>query len=402
MADINVGAISEALNNKMDLDGNNVIASAGASFRNTSNWSNNMTNCITYIPQDINLELNNGTLALKAGSKVYVPNGAGVFDTVAIESDLTRTTFGSETTSLLYYIPSTNTLTYEKVSMSSSGASHTPTVYSVWYDTTNNVINRYTDDSSIPSSTVSLPIAIIKTSSSAITSIDQVFNGFGYIGSTVFALPGVKSLIPNGRNEDGTLNNTEITISNVITQTNISPSLTLDFVVRQDGISGGISLLSWNYNEAENQIYNSIGTKASWIPVARFFADSNYRITTFTPKQVFHSVDYSDFKPVQDHRVIEFQVPTAANDYTWYRKYADGWVEQGGTLPNTSGWANHTVTLPITMSNNYYFTVPEGVWTSGDSLGNLVLSKTTTQIQFHYYSKAASGYTTWEAKGMAA
>lgn len=36
---------------------------------------NNISNCITEIPQDIKLELNNGTLTLKAGSKVYVPNG---------------------------------------------------------------------------------------------------------------------------------------------------------------------------------------------------------------------------------------------------------------------------------------------------------------------------------------
>ena len=40
------------------------------------------TNCLTEIPQDITLELNNGTLTLKAGSKVYVPNGSGVFDVV--------------------------------------------------------------------------------------------------------------------------------------------------------------------------------------------------------------------------------------------------------------------------------------------------------------------------------
>ena len=33
------------------------------------------TNCITEIPNDIKLELSNGTLTLKAGSKVYVPNG---------------------------------------------------------------------------------------------------------------------------------------------------------------------------------------------------------------------------------------------------------------------------------------------------------------------------------------
>ncbi|MBP9999681.1 MAG: hypothetical protein KBT14_03260, partial [Proteobacteria bacterium] len=28
--------------------------------------------------------------------------------------------------------------------------------------------------------------------------------------------------------------------------------------------------------------------------------------------------------------VVESQTPTAENNYTWYRKYKSGWVEQGG------------------------------------------------------------------------
>jgi hypothetical protein len=46
-----------------------------------------ITNCITSIPQDIKLELNNGTLTLKAGSKVYMPNGAGVFNIITMNVD---------------------------------------------------------------------------------------------------------------------------------------------------------------------------------------------------------------------------------------------------------------------------------------------------------------------------
>lgn len=54
-----------------------------------------------------------------------------------------------------------------------------------------------------------------------------------------------------------------------------------------------------------------------------------------------------------EHRVIEFQKPTSENNYTWYRKYADGWVEQGGVITgSTSGYV--TVNLPITMSNTKY------------------------------------------------
>lgn len=48
--------------------------------------------------------------------------------------------------------------------------------------------------------------------------------------------------------------------------------------------------------------------------------------------------------------VIESQAPTAQNNYTWYRKYKSGWVEQGGRkLPGTK-----TYELPIRMANTNY------------------------------------------------
>lgn len=113
------------------------------------------------------------------------------------------------------------------------------------------------------------------------------------------------------------------------------------------------------------------------------------------------NTDLSNISSNYDY-VVKYQKPTSGNGYTWYRKYKSGWVEQGGILPNTSSWANHTLTLPIAMATNNYNTVPEGVWSQSDSLGLLVLNKTKTQIQFHYFGKQSSGYTTWEAKGMAA
>lgn len=48
--------------------------------------------------------------------------------------------------------------------------------------------------------------------------------------------------------------------------------------------------------------------------------------------------------------VVESQLPTSANGYTWYRKYKSGWCEQGGT--KTVGIK--TITLPIVMKNNGY------------------------------------------------
>jgi len=46
--------------------------------------------------------------------------------------------------------------------------------------------------------------------------------------------------------------------------------------------------------------------------------------------------------------VVESQSPTADNNYTWYRKYKSGWVEQGGDN------MVQTITLPVEMADNKY------------------------------------------------
>ena len=63
--------------------------------------------------------------------------------------------------------------------------------------------------------------------------------------------------------------------------------------------------------------------------------------------------------------VVESQSPTAANNYTWYRKYKSGWVEQGGYHASSGTWGIYTVSLPIEMSNAYYT-----VTITGDSSTN--------------------------------
>lgn len=51
--------------------------------------------------------------------------------------------------------------------------------------------------------------------------------------------------------------------------------------------------------------------------------------------------------------VVESQLPTSNNNYTWYRKYKSGWVEIGGQITLSSSTGN-TINLPITMANNNY------------------------------------------------
>ena len=94
--------------------------------------------------------------------------------------------------------------------------------------------------------------------------------------------------------------------------------------------------------------------------------------------------------------VIEFQAPTADNNHTWYRKYASGWVEQGGHSESLA------VTLPVTMADTHYHTMTNVIYNDSNSaLWNAIgyiASKTTTG-----FTKGGTATKfEWEVRGMAA
>lgn len=265
------------------------------------NLSPMMTNCITEIPQDIKLELNNGTLTLKAGSKVYVPNGSGVFDMVTTAQDYTVSVGAPTGKRTLFFL--TNGAFFvanQNINLYSGTTAPTPSTASAyWYDTTNNLIKN-TNNTGSTWNTVTgatLPIAIVTFSSgTGITSIDQVFNGFGYIGSTVFALPGVKCLTPYGRNEDGSLRNTKHTTSSVLTTTNNDTgkqticlySSAIETYYGGDKKDFGVVY----YDDVENKNYASFAETA--LSFVGYVVRSSGKVTSFTPKTVFHALDWND------------------------------------------------------------------------------------------------------------
>lgn len=267
-------------------------ASATNQLATESDITNKITNCLTEIPQDIKLELNNGTLTLNAGSKVYVPNGAGVFDVRNINSDTVLST-PSGTNQWLCAISATGTILTRPLSNCVSGAGATATT-GFAYDTTANSIGFYNTSGVLQYSNISLPICTITTTDSVITSIDQVFNGFGYIGSTIFALPGVKGLVPNGRNEDGTLKSVLIQINSVITRTfNATGAL---YIGLQTTGFGGIIKSNYSYDPDTNIQYSS-GTAFSNSIVFASCDMSSGVISNWTvlKNNPFRAFDYGDF-----------------------------------------------------------------------------------------------------------
>ena len=50
--------------------------------------------------------------------------------------------------------------------------------------------------------------------------------------------------------------------------------------------------------------------------------------------------------------VVSKQDPSSLNNYTWYRLWSDGWVEQGWRQTWNGAWT--TVTLPVEMADVNY------------------------------------------------
>lgn len=104
--------------------------------------------------------------------------------------------------------------------------------------------------------------------------------------------------------------------------------------------------------------------------------------------------------------VIESQLPTADNNYTWYRKYKSGWVEQGGIT------TAQTINLPITMADANYHVLLTGTCNASNNNVRIVGFRDRTTSSFFVQvnvvnqnsqsSASNNSDKIWEVKGMAA
>ena len=287
-----------------------------------------ITNCLLEVPQRIKLELNDGVLTLKAGSQVIVPNGFEAdgttpkFDYVDVESDMSVTPTSEWATGkhIICYNRTDNAFLFRIAHASGTSPSGD---YTIYYNTATNVVR----DTNITDKELSLPIGFATVGNLAFTSIDQVFNGMGYIGSTVWVDKGVKGLIPNGRNEDGSLKNIEwendrvltytfassISSTTIISTAYIHSINTLDFMV--------IIPDEWVYYEDENYWYFR-GNKRTdgWIPFATCWLSSGV-ISNFQPKLPFRAVDYNDKSEISgwgmpSDKYIDLTLGASGTSYT--------------------------------------------------------------------------------------
>lgn len=292
-----------------------------------------ITNCITKIPQDIKLELNNGTLTLKAGSKVYVPNGKNEDGTnkyieIILDVDVSRKDFKNNSYSALI-IPRYNNgkidlISYSSIDSAISGTTLPESYTGNFYNITTNYMNAYEAGNLID--TRAFPIGIMTLTNGICTSIDQVFNGFGYIGNTTFALPGVSGLIPNGRNADDSLNNTNFTASSVFIRNNTHTNANMNYFINASTL--GTLGAGYNYDEYNNLNLNGSSPYYA-CNIGNISTDSTGRITSFKLKNTFQAVDRNDTewastqgKPSDRYDDLTLQASGEGNTYT---APANGW-----------------------------------------------------------------------------
>ena len=288
---------------------------------------NNISNCITEIPQDIKLKLNNGTLTLKAGSKVHVPNGfesdgtTKKFNVVTITSDMQISPLSYISSKHILCVIPNNTIQLLLLDIQQYSGSTAPSnqEFMFWYDTANNYVKYTINSGSTWQSGWCLPLAIVMVKNgTGVTSIEQVFNGFGYIGSTVFALPGVKGRIPNGRNADGSLKSIEFT-SDAIKISTITD--TKSFYVYISSSNFYASKLT-EYDEDKNVNYGTLKLDIRGVCCCgSVVTDSNNKITSFTPKTAFHALDYNDKSTISgwsmpSSRYIDLTLGASGTSYT--------------------------------------------------------------------------------------
>lgn len=104
--------------------------------------------------------------------------------------------------------------------------------------------------------------------------------------------------------------------------------------------------------------------------------------------------------------VVESQLPTVENGYTWYRKYKSGWVEQGGRATTVAGQIT-PYTLPVVMANTEYtITATAHLMHTGNASSVNFASIDTTSFSAWSNIFGATGYHavpfSWFVSGMSA
>ncbi len=318
--DYNNFAQKEDIDLKANVDLDNLTETGEKHFLNY----NQITNCLTEIPERIKYTLENGVLTLKAGSVIIVPYGTEaptysigdflqgednnnnfkivdiqfednkLFYWCEVQADISQTTTGAN--SFKRYIsvniaPPKDTifnLPWNKLTTSATSLPDNTNSYT-WYQVDNNKVVHVTPTASpvIDYPTLSLPILRLQGDGSTtdFATVLQVFNGIGNVGGINWVDKGVKGFIPNYRNQDRTLK------SIAFTQTKLT------FSLNRSNVNGNNpnNILVGNYNQETGNItpYQILGNN--------YFFESDFKPVSTVQYQIWYDTYENIYKFSDDN-----------------------------------------------------------------------------------------------------
>ena len=313
----------------------------------------NNSNCITKIPQDIKCKLNpeNNTITIKAGSKIYFPAGFEEddttlkFNTIILENDINC--------NYIYAVQAlcclrSDTLEafslytqqcYSGDTLPSISSSAGPGVF--WYDTVNNLI-KYSADKGQTwlDYTLSLPIFLATGNNQELgqnwKSLDQVFNGFGYIGSELFVLPNVEIAATQGKTIEGLLHSIRLVTENILIYDISATTQTNKEIILYNNSNGKCDIICAPqtytiptlgyvyYDEINNYIHISEPPFNAAI-VGSVFINSDRRINKLRTKNIINFTDSSQITQQTSISKISIDLELGPSNTT-YIIPANGWL----------------------------------------------------------------------------
>lgn len=419
IANTNLSNLSEAgqakFDEKANKDFSNVVEIAEGSLvdnelKNKLN-KQQITNCLLEVPQRIKYTLEDGTLTIKAGSVIIVPYGITdktsqlpigstflnadfkVYDTqfadgkffvwAELVNDIGLYFEHSYTGANFLHLSLGNSqgkLFTMRMSNSYSGTTDTLTETDQhgFYNTDENMVYEYNTTGKY-TAIFTLPLFVIYGNGVQLYDrIDQIFNGIGYIGGTVWVDKGVKGLAVNGKNADGTYMNKEvvfdsISISPTVSVTNQTPFYVYMGTNNKARFAGKLTHFEQNekptlpsaygawYSPTENVLRFTNDKGVTWIVADSYvlIADviaANNTITEFKPRETFRAISYSDKSTVvswamPSNKYIQLTLGASGTTYT---APANGYFALTGTVTSELHYiymASNNISIQVTGTN---------------------------------------------------
>lgn len=276
-----------------------------------------------------------------------------------LQNDISNRRITTDTSERILFVY-INTSSPNGATKNSSGSS-LPSDSRLFYNTYTNKVEFFTDGVNADSNFTSLPIGLsVADGANVFGSITEIFNGIGCIGSTVWVDKGVKGLIRNKRNDNGTYNNIKHTTSTLVTKTYTSETFNdYPLWVGQDGVIACVPTVTnsiksgyFGIFEDENIIKdpNNNQVLAFDVGTVSYLSGS---IVSFNIKQPFRAADFQD--------VVKKSGDTMTGDLKIVETHPIIWLQN--TSFDASSTSYESLQYPIAI---------HGVDKTGDVFGQLL------------------------------